>query len=116
MERGISNDCFDALRMLSIFGSDLGEVIGFSMVIRLNGELEAVVEREVSAGRFHSVDECVAHAVELLLLHSELAEERRLLEQSLAEAANGELMTEEDVRKELSELQDSFLFPATSAV
>jgi antitoxin ParD1/3/4 len=77
------------------------------MVIRLNPELAAVVERDVASGRFASAEEYVAAAVELLHerelgWNGETIEEfNAKLEASIAEAERGELTSLEDFQKEM---------------
>jgi Arc/MetJ-type ribon-helix-helix transcriptional regulator len=80
------------------------------MEIRLSPELEAVVERDMASGRFRSVEDYIAEAVELLhereLWRGEtLEEENAKLAASIAEAERGELMDEDQVRQEMREMK-----------
>lgn len=80
------------------------------MEIRLSPELQAAVERAVADGRYDSVEEYVAAAVELLeereqWLGESVEELNTKLEASIAEAERGELMTVEDVRREMQQMK-----------
>ncbi len=77
-----------------------------SMEIRLSPELEAVVQHDMASGKYASIEEYVAEAVELLhereqWLGESLAVEHTKLEVSLAEAERGEVADEDQVRKEM---------------
>lgn len=76
------------------------------MEITLSPELEAVVRNGVESGRFASVDEYVAEAVELLHEREEwfgetLEEQRASLEASFQEAERGDFMSMEEVRESM---------------
>jgi putative addiction module CopG family antidote len=80
------------------------------MEIRLSPELAAVVERDVAAGRFASVDEYIAEAIELLherepWRDEPLEELNASLEEAIAEAERGELADVEQVRREMREMK-----------
>lgn len=80
------------------------------MEIRLSPELAAVVERDVAAGRFASVDEYIAEAIELLherepWRDESLEELNALLEESIAQAERGEVMDEAQVRLEMQKMK-----------
>jgi len=80
------------------------------MEIRLSPELEAAVERAIAGGRYGSVEEYVAAAVELLeereqWLGESVEELNAKLEASIAEAERGELMPLEDVRREMQTMK-----------
>ena len=80
------------------------------MEIRLSPELAAVVERDVAAGRFASVDEYIAEAIELLherepWRDESLEELNASLEEAIAEAERGELITLDEFRKEMQEMK-----------
>jgi len=76
------------------------------MEIRLSPEIEAVVKRDMASGRYGSVEDYIAEAVETLherrqWIGETLAEERAKLEESLAEAERGELLDEDEVRRRM---------------
>jgi Arc/MetJ-type ribon-helix-helix transcriptional regulator len=76
------------------------------MEIRLSPEIEAVVARDMASGRYGSVEDYIAEAVETLherqqWLGETVAEERAKLERSLAEAERGELLSEDEVREQM---------------
>jgi antitoxin ParD1/3/4 len=80
------------------------------MEIRLSPELEAVVERDMASGRYSSLEEYIAEAVESLHERSQqlgetLDEQREKLEAAWQEAERGELMSMEDFRKEMQEMK-----------
>jgi putative addiction module CopG family antidote len=80
------------------------------MEIRLSPELAAVVERDVAAGRFASVDEYIAEAIELLherepWRDESLEELNASLEESIAQAERGEVMDEAQVRLEMQKMK-----------
>lgn len=80
------------------------------MEIRLSPELAAVVERDVASGRFASVDEYIAEAIELLherepWRDESLEELNASLEEAIAQAERGELMDEAQVRQEMREMK-----------
>jgi Arc/MetJ-type ribon-helix-helix transcriptional regulator len=76
------------------------------MVVRLKPEHEAMIEQDVAEGRYASVEEYVAEAVELLHERRQwggetLDEFNASLEGSIAQAERGELMSEDEVRREM---------------
>jgi len=80
------------------------------MEIRLSPELEAVVEQDMASGRFRSVEEYIAEAVELLhereQWRGESVEEfNAKLEESIAEAERGELMSLDEFREEMKQMK-----------
>lgn len=81
------------------------------MEIRLSPELAAVVEQDVAAGRFASVEEYIAAAVELLHeraqgMNSETPEEfNAKLEESIAEAERGDVMSLDEFREEMRQMK-----------
>jgi Arc/MetJ-type ribon-helix-helix transcriptional regulator len=80
------------------------------MEIRLSPELAAVVERDVAAGRFASVDEYIAEAIELLHERGQwrdesLEEQRAGLEAAWRESERGELIPLDEFRKEMQEMK-----------
>jgi putative addiction module CopG family antidote len=80
------------------------------MEIRLSPELAAVVERDVAAGRFASVDEYIAEAIELLherepWRDESLEELNASLEESISQAERGEVMDEAQVRLEMQKMK-----------
>jgi putative addiction module CopG family antidote len=75
------------------------------MEIRLSPELEAAVEQAIASGRYRSAEQYIAEAVELLhereQWHAETLEEfNAKLEESIAEAERGELMSMDEFREE----------------
>jgi Arc/MetJ-type ribon-helix-helix transcriptional regulator len=80
------------------------------MEIRLSPELQAVVERDMASGRFRSVEDYIAEAVELLHAREQwrgetLEEFNAKLDESIAEAERGELADEIQVRQEMREMK-----------
>jgi putative addiction module CopG family antidote len=80
------------------------------MEIRLSPELAAVVERDVAAGRFASAEEYIAAAVELLhereAGRDEPVEELNAkLDEAIAEAERGELLTLDEFRDEMRQMK-----------
>jgi len=80
------------------------------MEIRLSPELEAVVAKDMASGRYASVEEYVAEAVELLhereeWLGESLEEERAKLKASFAEGERGEVADEDQVRQEMQAMK-----------
>ena len=81
------------------------------MEIRLSPELAAVVEQDVAAGRFASVEEYIAAAVEQLHERAQgwngetLEEFNAKLEESIAQAERGEVADEEQVREEMRQMK-----------
>jgi putative addiction module CopG family antidote len=71
------------------------------MEIRLKPEHEAMVAEDVASGRYASADEYVSEAVELL--HERHAYDSRLLRESIAQAERGELISEEEIRRDLDQ-------------
>jgi putative addiction module CopG family antidote len=85
------------------------------MEIKLSPELAAVVEQDVAAGRFASVEEYIAAAVELLHERAQgwngetLEEFNAKLEESIAQAERGELLDEAEVRRRMSAMKTEWL-------
>lgn len=84
------------------------------MEIRLSPEVEAIVERDVASGRYASVEEYIAEAVELLHERQEWLGEsndelRASLEAAWQEAERGELMDEDEVRREMQAMKAEFI-------
>ena len=80
------------------------------MEIRLSPELQAVVERDMATGRFRSVEDYIAEAVELLHDREQwrgetLEEFNAKLAESIAEAERGELADEIQARQEMREMK-----------
>jgi len=80
------------------------------MEIRLSPELEAVVERDMASGRFRSVEEYIAEAVELLHEREQwrgetVEEQRESLEAAWQEAERGELISLDDFREEMKQMK-----------
>jgi antitoxin ParD1/3/4 len=83
------------------------------MEIRLSPELEALVTKDLARGRFASVEEYVAEAVELLhereqWLSETLEEQRESLDLAWQEAERGELMPVEDFREEMRTMKTAW--------
>jgi putative addiction module CopG family antidote len=77
-----------------------------SMTIRLRPEIEALIERDVQRGSYHSTDDFVEEAVRQLHDQEEWLAEHcaRItadIEDGYASAQRGELLTEEEVRSRL---------------
>jgi len=84
------------------------------MEIKLSPEVEAIVERDMASGRYGSVDEYIADAVDALHERHEwqgesLDELRAGLEAAWQEAERGELMDEDEVRREMQAMKAEFL-------
>jgi Arc/MetJ-type ribon-helix-helix transcriptional regulator len=85
------------------------------MEIRLSAELAAVVEQDVAAGKFASVEEYIAAAVELLHERAQgwngetLEEFNAKLEESIAQAERGELLDESEVRRRMNAMKVEWL-------
>jgi putative addiction module CopG family antidote len=85
------------------------------MEIKLSPELAAVVEQDVAAGRFASVDEYIAAAVALLHEREQgwngetLDEFNAKLEQSIAEAERGDVMSLDEVREEMRKMKAEWI-------
>jgi putative addiction module CopG family antidote len=84
------------------------------MEIRLSPELQAVVERDMATGRFSSVEEYIAEAVELLHEREQWREEsteelNAKLDEAIAEAERGELMSMEEVREEMKRMKADWI-------
>jgi Arc/MetJ-type ribon-helix-helix transcriptional regulator len=84
------------------------------MEIRLSPELEAAVERGVASGRYASVEEYIAKAVEVLRereawREETLEEERVKMAISLAEAERGEVADEQQVRDEMQAMKAEWI-------
>jgi len=84
------------------------------MEIRLSPELEAAVERGVASGRYASVEEYIAEAVEVLeereARREETLEEQRLkMAISMAEAERGEVADEQQVREEMRAMKAEWI-------
>jgi putative addiction module CopG family antidote len=81
------------------------------MEIRLSPEIAALVEADVAAGRFASADEYVAAAVALLHEREQgwngetLEEFNAKLEESIAEAERGDVMSMEEFREEMRQMK-----------
>jgi len=80
------------------------------MEIRLSPELEAVVEQDMASGRYGSVEEYIATAVESLHEREHwggetLEEFNAKLEASIAEGERGEVADEDQVRQEMREMK-----------
>jgi antitoxin ParD1/3/4 len=80
------------------------------MEIRLSPELEAVVERDMASGRFSSVEEYIAEAVELLHEREQwrgetIEEFNAKLDESIAQAERGELLDETEVRRRMGSMK-----------
>lgn len=80
------------------------------MEIRLSPELVAVVERDVAAGRFASVEEYIAAAVELLhelepWRDESIEEQRSGLEAAWQESERGELISLDEFREEMRKMK-----------
>ena len=84
------------------------------MEIRLSPKLQAVVERDMATGRFNSVEEYIAEAVELLHEREQWREEsteelNAKLDEAIAEAERGELMSMEEVREEMKRMKADWI-------
>jgi len=80
------------------------------MEIRLSPELEAAVERGVASGRYASVEEYIAEAVEVLeereaWREETLEEQRQGLEAAWQEAERGELIPLDEAREQLDQMK-----------
>jgi len=80
------------------------------MEIRLSPELEAAVERGVASGRYASVEEYIAEAVEVLeereaWREETLEEQREGLEAAWQEAERGELIPLDEAREQLDRMK-----------
>ena len=81
------------------------------MEISLSPELAAVVEQDVAAGRFASVEEYIATAVELLHerehgMNGEThAEFNAKLEESITEAERGDVISLDGFREEMRQMK-----------
>ena len=84
------------------------------MTIQLSPELEALVQEDVSRGPYTTVEEFVTEAVTLLhhreeWLAAHQQEMREALEEGLAQAERGELLTEEQFRKEMADMRAEWM-------
>jgi putative addiction module CopG family antidote len=76
------------------------------MEIRLSPELAAVVEQDMASGRYRSVEEYIAEAVEMLHERQHwrgetLDEINAKLDEAVAEAERGELISSDELRRNL---------------
>jgi putative addiction module CopG family antidote len=76
------------------------------MEIRLSPELAAVVEQDMASGRYRSVEEYIAEAVEMLHERQQwrgetLDEINAKLDEAVAEAERGELISSDELRRNL---------------
>jgi len=83
------------------------------MEIRLSPEIEAVVQQDMASGRYGSVEEYIAKAVEVLHEREQWREEtveefNAKLDEAIAEAERGELADEDQVRREMREMKDEW--------
>jgi putative addiction module CopG family antidote len=84
------------------------------MEIRLSPDLAAMVERDVAAGRFASVDEYIAKAIELLherepWRDESLEELNASLEEAIAQAERGEILDEAEVRRRMNVMKAEWM-------
>ena len=84
------------------------------MKIELSPEVEAIVERDLASGRYSSVAEYIAEAVDALHERQQLRSESQAevgagLEAAWQEAERGELMDEDEVRREMQAMKADFL-------
>jgi len=80
------------------------------MEIRLSPELEAVVEQDMASGRYRSVEEYIAEAVELLHERQQwqgetLEELNAKLDEAVAEAERGELISLDEFQEEMKQMK-----------
>lgn len=75
------------------------------MEIRLSPEHEAIVAADVASGRYASVEEYIAEAVDLLHLRHASVHESRSPDESFAQGERGESLSEEEIRHDLDLLR-----------
>ncbi len=89
------------------------------MEIRLSPEVQAIVEGDMASGRYGNVEDYIAEAVELLHERQQWRESddefRASLEASLQEAERGELMDEDEVRREMQAMKAEFIARQSAA-
>lgn len=83
------------------------------MEIHLSPELEATVEQDVASGRFSSVEEYISVAVESLHQRQfwpeeTLDEQREKMEAAWQEAERGELISIDELRRDMQEMKTAW--------
>jgi Arc/MetJ-type ribon-helix-helix transcriptional regulator len=81
------------------------------MAIEVSPEIQAMIDKDVARGRYRSATEFVELAVQML--HAQLATNRediaRKIEVGWAQAERGELLDEDEVRRDLEEKKREWL-------